>query len=298
MLRRMAAGPKWTVVGAVLLAGCLGPRDYGARGHYQHTEIPVESVSTRQLVSAHVSRYGEPPPLTEAHMLDGGLDGGEHQQDRMLLVFAVELDPVTIDPLSFGVLRADGRRVRPTRVFLAPADEGDENRSLTLIGEFGSAAAPPVAIHIIGTLYAETGEPLQGLDADITSTDEPDRPVVTERLASGPSRCPGARQVVRTYWTDVLTQVGADDLAGIALRLADGRSLAPIEFDDQRQRADDPPTTSGPALGPADDNVLDLCIDDEVAVVHVHFSAGLFTDAGGLPTAAADIALVVAPNRS
>jgi hypothetical protein len=217
---------------------------------------------------------------------------GEHRQDRMLLVFAVELDPLTIDPLRFGVLRADGRRVRPTRVFLAPADEGDENRSLTLVGNFGGAGAPPVAVHVIGSLYAETGEPLQGLDANISSIAEPDRAIVAERVEPGPSRCPAARQVVRTYWTDALAQVGADDLAGISLRLADGRTLAPSEFDDQAVRAED-----APGAGPIDDNVLDLCVDSEVAVVHVHIGAGLFTDARGLPTAAADIALMAAPSQ-
>jgi hypothetical protein len=176
------------------------------------------------------------------------------------------------------------------RVFLAPADEGDENRSLTLTGNFGSAEAPPVAIHVLGELYAETGELLRGLDANITPPEQPDRPLSVERLTSAPARCPASRQVVRTYWTDTLTHVGDVDLAGIELRLADGRTLAPTDFDDQARREGDAVCEPfATCLAPVDDNVLDLCVDADVAVVHVRFAAGLFEDEGGHRNAAADL---------
>jgi hypothetical protein len=64
--------------------------------------------------------------------------------------------------------------------------------------------------------------------------------------------------------------------------------LAPTGFDDQAQREDDP------APGPIDDNVLDLCVDADVAVVHVRFAAGLFEDEGGHGNAAADLTLPAA----
>jgi hypothetical protein len=219
------------------------------------------------------------------------LEGSEFSEDRIVLVFGQELDPLTIDPRAFAIMRGDGRRVRPTRAFLAPADEGDENRSLTLTGNFGSAGSPPVAIHVIGELYAETGASLQGLDAPITPASEPDHPVAAERREPSPSRCPAAQQVIRTYWTDTLTNVGDDDLAGIELRLADGRVIAPSGFDDQARRAEDEQL---PGLGRADDNVLDLCVDAEQAVLHVRFAAGLFADENALPTAAADLNLAPA----
>jgi hypothetical protein len=245
---------------------------------------PVEAeVSTPLLLSAHVSRYGdELPPLGETPT-PRTVEARENEEDRIVLLFARELDPLTLEPRSFGVLRADGHRVRPTRVFLAPADEGDENRSLTLTGNFGSPDAPPVAIHVLGEVYAETGEPLQGLDADITGPEQADRPLSIERLSSSETRCPEARQVLRTYWTDALTQVGDADLAGIELRLADGRKLTPIAFDDQAWREGES------SVGPEDDNVLDLCVDADAAVVHVHFAAGLFADASGHASAAADL---------
>jgi hypothetical protein len=115
---------------------------------------------------------------------------------------------------------------------------------------------------------------------------------VIERLEPNESRCPGAAQMLRSYWTDALTHVGADDLAGIDLRLADGRVVHPIDFDDQARREDDPPCEPSTAcLGPLDDNVLDLCIGASEAVVHLHFKAGLFRDQAGHQSAAADVAI-------
>jgi hypothetical protein len=282
----------------VLTSACLVPATYSKRGQYEHPEPEPAPVVTAMLLSAHVSRFGlEPVPLAET-TTPRMVENSEAQEDRIVLLFARELDPMTIDARSFGVLRADGHRVRPTRVFLAPADEGDENRSLTLTGNFGSAAAPPVAIHVLGALHAETGEALTGLDANITGPEQPDRPLSVERLTSTPGRCPAARQVVRTYWTDTLTHVGDGDLAGIELRLADGRMLAPTGFDDQAWReGEGEGECEPPCLGPVDDNVLDLCVDADVAVVHVRFAAGLFEDEGGTANAAADLILdLVSPS--
>lgn len=282
---------------AMSASACLAPTTYPQRGRYETAEPESVKVSTPLLLSAHVSRYGqEPPSLTET-ATPRMVESNELQEDRIVLLFARELDPLTIDARSFGVLRADGHRVRPMRVFLAPADEGDENRSLTLTGNFGSAGAPPVAIHVLGELYAESGETLRGLDAEITPPEQPDRPLSVERLTSTPGRCPTSRQVVRTYWTDTLTHVGDADLAGIELRLADGRMLTPTDFDDQAQREGDAACEPLSAcLGPVDDNVLDLCVDADAAVVHVRFAAGLFEDEGGHGNAAAD--LVVPGNPS
>jgi hypothetical protein len=275
---------------ALFASACLGPSTYSHRSHFEQPEPEPVQVSTPLLLSAHVSRYGlEPPPLAET-TTPRMVESNELQEDRIVLLFARELDPLTIDARNFGVLRADGHRVRPMRVFLAPADEGDENRSLTLTGNFGSAEAPPVAIHVLGELYAETGEALRGLDAEITPPEQPDRPLSVERLTSTPARCPASRQVVRTYWTDTLTHVGAADLAGIELRLADGRTLVPTDFDDQAQREGEAACEPFAAcLGPVDDNVLDLCVDADAAVVHVRFAAGLFEDEGGHGNAAADL---------
>ena len=271
---------------------CVGATHYSARGHYQRPEAATPAQPQPALLSAHVSRFGDEPPPPSQTETERMLDAGEPAEDQLVLVFGQELDPLTIDPRGFGVIRADGRRVRPKRAILAPADEGDENRSLTLLGNFGSEDAPPVAVHVIGGLHAETGEELAGLDAPITAPTEPDRALLVERLEPSSSRCPEARQVIRSYWTDILSSVGAADLAAVELYLADGRVLAPVDFDDQAVREED-----GDALGPGrgDDNVLDLCVDADEAVVHVRFAAGIFTDLGGRPTAAVDLTLAALP---
>jgi len=285
----VVARPHMLLVPALLAAGCVSG-SYNARDHYANPEPEPAGKPAVSLISAHLTRFGEdPPPLDGEHGRERMVEGGEHTQDALLLVFSEQLDPLTLDPRAFGILRADGRRVRPTRAFLAPADEADENRSVTLLGNFGSESAPPVAVHVLGTLYAESGADLHGLDADITAPSEPDRPVVIERLEPNDSRCPGAAQMIRSYWTDALTHVGADDLASVDLRLADGRVVHPIDFDDQAHREDDPPCPA--CSSPTDDNVLDLCIDTSEAIVHLHFAAGLFRDPAGHPTAAADVTL-------
>lgn len=278
---------------------CVDASTYGVRGHYQGPQQPAAPRPESLLLSAHLSAFGDPPaPLAELRE-PRLLDAGEPAEDRILLVFARELDPMTVDPRGFGVIRADGRRVRPKRAFLAPADEGDENRSLTLIGNFGAEDASPVAVHVIAGLHAESGEDLAGLDAQITPLDEPDRPLLIERLAPSPSRCPEARQVIRSYWSDALTMVGAADLERVELHLGDGRILAPVGFDDQAWREEDQvegevEEGAGASPGRADDNVLDLCVDADEAVVLVRFGAGIFSDGGGRPTAGADLSLATA----
>ena len=298
----MSRGARWLLSGPCLALaaalGCASTGSYGAGGRYTPSEPAAPAAASQpKLVSAHLTRFGvEREPLdqtTRARMVEGD----ERSEDRILLVFADELDPLTVDPLVFGVLRADGRRVRPVRAFLAPADESDENRSVTLIGNFGRPEAPPVAVHVLGSLFSEAGEELRGLDADISLPGEPDRLLIVERLEPGERRCPGAGQVLRTYWSDTLTDVGADDLAGITLRVADGRTFTPSEFDDQALREDEQPCEQpfAACLGPSDDNVLDLCVAEAEPIVHVRVSAGLFRDPGGRETAAASVDLSSPP---
>ena len=66
--------------------------------------------------------------------------------------------------------------------------------------------------------------------------------------------------------------------------------ITPSGFDDQAQRVSDEQSPL-PQLGRADDNVLDLCVDAEQAVLHVRFAAGIFTDASAHPSASADLSL-------
>ncbi|MFV8752521.1 hypothetical protein ACNOYE_18395 [Nannocystaceae bacterium ST9] len=263
-------GPRTLGLVALGLAtlACVGPQQYMARG-YESPKPASEPVATSGLISAHAASYGQV----------GGPD------DVLVLVFASEIDPLGLVPEAFGIVRADGQRVRPVEVRLGPADEGDENRSVILVGEFGEPQAEPIAVHVIGSLFGEAGESFAGLDVEVSPSAAADRLLVIERLGPDPSRCPGAQQVLRTYWSDALAGVAASDLAAIELLLADGSARAPIDFDDHAGREGEV------GLGPADDNVLDLCIDVATPVVRLRIAAGQFTDAQGHATAAAEVAL-------
>lgn len=253
---------------ALALLGCRP--HYHASGHYESPKAPAESTTASGLLSAHVSSHGEP----------------EGYDDVLILVFADEIDPLGLVPEAFGIVRADGRRVRPVAAYLA-ADEGDENRSVILRGAFGSPGHDPLAIHVIAGLFSERGDSYEGLNLGITPHDAPDRVVLVEQLGVDARRCPDAQQVVRLHFSDLLAGVGEHDLAAIELSLADGSKRTPIGFDDQARREGEaaPP-------GPGDDNVLDLCIDVAAPVRRMKVGAGVFTDVEGHATAAVETAIV------
>lgn len=271
---------------AGLTLGCGPPIDYDARARYPKDD-PAAPAPEVLLLSAHLSRFGDAPPTGAA--LDGPrmAETLESGQDRVVLVFARELDPLAIDPRWFAILRGDGRRVRPIRALLAPANEADENRTLVLLGNFGEPGSAPVAVHVIGPLYAETGEPLTGLDAAISGPEQGDRVVFDERRRPGPARCETSGQVVRLYWSDLIAGVELEDLAKFELALADGQVVAPVGFDDHEALVGAP---DGAVFGVRDDNVLDLCVAETAAVVRVRAPAGLFRDERGHPSAAIDTA--------
>lgn len=84
-------------------------------------------------------------PILSAHwaLADAPPFGG---RDGIPLVFAEEVDPMTLDPAAFVVRRSDGSMVVPDLALLAPANEHDENRTVLLLGAFaepGSCSAPP-----------------------------------------------------------------------------------------------------------------------------------------------------------
>ena len=292
---------------ALMPLACVPFGGYVNPARAPSSAAPSPETSSSALLSAQLSAFAVEPAGGSGPRT---LDADERSLDRMVVVFARELDPTTVDPRHFAILRGDGRRVRPVRAVLAPADEGDENRSLTLYGNFGGSQAAPVALHVIGQLYAETGESLEGLDAEILGPEQPDRAVLVERLRPNASRCPGAGQVVRVYWSDRLGPVSSASVAAIELRLADGQRAHPLDFDDQAsvQPESESESESEPAAKPSracaelrgecsgleDDNVLDLCVEREVAVVHLRIAAGALHDASGNPSALVDVDLTAA----
>ncbi len=188
--------------------------------------------------------------------------------DGIAVVFSVEVDAASLRPSAFLVVLADGSRVFPTEAILAPASEGDENRTVLLVGDFGDPRRrPPADVLVIRPLHAESGQSLQGLLSPVTGYDEGGKIVVAQRVETP---CEGGGQRIRTYWTDGLRGVQAEDLAAITVELADGGTARPRAFDDHRLQAQD-----------SEDNVLDLCVMGSSPAIRVSVAAGVFTDPPG-----------------
>jgi hypothetical protein len=219
----------------------------------------VGSASRPAILSAHFA-------LREDETLDG--------DDGLVLVFSAEIDPMGLRADRFSVVLADGRHMMPDRATLAPANESDENRTLLLVGGFGHPGKNPAShVMVIGLLHTEDGRVLQGLASDISPPSTPDAIVHAERVRPGERTCKGARQAVRTYWTDVLRGVRSDDLARVHVALEGGGKARPTRFGDHPVDL---------AEG-GSDNVLDLCLDEDEPARAVHVDAGTFTDATGRP---------------
>lgn len=262
-MRSAILGSLWLGLAGTGGLACTGPEIYGARAPLD--DVRAESVAVGpalELLSAHLTR-----------LPDDGLT-------ELLLVFSAEVDPTTLTPDSFVVVREGGEFVSPERALLDPADEYDENRSVTLRGRFGSPEDdPPTAVRVIGNVYAEEGGALSGLDAPVRAYADADEIVWVEILRPDEHRCAGARQLVRTHWSDNLRGVDPEDLARVEVSFSDGSAVAPVGFDDHAglgSEADDD----------GDDNVLDLCLGRDAPVSAVTIEAGVFEDAAGHPTAA------------
>lgn len=222
------------------------------------------------------------PAILSAHLVradDPELDG----QDGLLVVLDAEVDPAALDARAFALTYDEGEPVVPVRALLSPASEGDENRSVLLLGELYDATAgrEPTHVVVIGALWSEDGRSLEGLSAPVEPLAAGPRVVAAELLAPAPGRCEGAAQLVRTYWSAELRGVGADDLPRVRVFGPGVAPRAPSRFDDHAD-----------AHGEAgQDNVLDLCLDEAVSAPQVTIEAGAFLDPIGHASAAAELAL-------
>ena len=211
--------------------------------------------------------------LTHAHW-DGQSD------PVILLVFAQTVDPSTVIPGHFAVISEGGRRTVPARALLIPANELDEHRSVVLFGDF-TTTGERVPLHVVvrGPVFATTGAPLSPAGASVEGETSPPRLVGAEVMEPAVGRCNGARQVVRTYWSNVLRGVEADDRGRILVTMQSGGSFRPVGFDDHG-------TTADAIDENAEDNVLDVCVDNPGVPAHLQVDSGTFTDPEGHPSLA------------
>ena len=74
--------------------------------------------------------------------------------DGMPVNFKFPLDVSSLSETDFEVLDSLGNKHTPICVSLAPANEKGENRTVLLLGEFGTAVTnPPVEVRVIGDLF-------------------------------------------------------------------------------------------------------------------------------------------------
>lgn len=219
-----------------------------------------------------------------------GLCRGSNNQDGMPIIFSHPIDDNTLNTDDFRVTSASGGVFTPSCATLNPAIDAGENRTVLLIGEFGSGNDDePVLVEVIGELRSSsTVQPI--LDFNGTSVEViplaagpeiilaevlPETQWILDRAggqAEG-SGCPsdGTQQIIRVKWTGGITKPGGDEVDDrereqyrVTIETAEGntRELAPF------------------ALGNLNDNDNnhDLCLDTTDTVVRVFFPAGFVTD--------------------
>ena len=219
----------------------------------------------------------ESPLLSARFVREGG------SEDELLLVFSGRVDAPTLQAVDFIVVRDDGSRIFPRRAMLAPADERDEHRSVLLQGDFGDGASR--ALQVVGYLFTVDGVALESVDGELGAEAEPDVLVAVEPLEPQAGRCEGAAGMVRTYWSDRLGALGPGTRERITVELTDGAPVHPSALDDHGAQGE-------AGEGPADDNVLDLCLDTDVRVSAVRVDAAAVVDAGGRASAAGRLELL------
>jgi hypothetical protein len=254
------------------VCGCFGVGWVGAAA----CQPTAPSQTLRVPIPAAGAPAVAPPREPEPAILSAHLEAAEDPTSVVLVVvFASELDPTSVEPGAFRVMRSDGTTVLAREASLAPANEADENRTVWLVGAFGTA---PTDVMVDGRVYGELGESFEGALAPIDPYDAPGRVVLAMRLSVAERRCEEFQHVVRLFWSDSVRKVDSADLAVIAVTLSDGSVVAPARLDDhdledQRQQ----------------DNVLDLCVAEPSPPVSVEIPEGTFCDPAGHPSAAVKV---------
>jgi hypothetical protein len=139
------------------------------------------------------------------------------QLDGMPVNFKFPLDVSSLSETDFEVVDRLGNIHTPNCVSLAPANENGENRSVLLLGEFGTAVTnPPVEVRVIGDLF--TTDTISGESAcsEITNLSG----ITTTNiipLADGPSlffaqkidgnlnECNSGTQTIQVAWNGGIT---------------------------------------------------------------------------------------------
>ena len=154
--------------------------------------------------------------------LDNGLPGLLCNQpgsllDGMPVNFKFPLDASTLSESDFEVVDNLGNIHIPMCAVLAPANENGENRTVLLIGEFGTAITnPPVEVRVVGDLFTSdtfSGESacseIINLNGSITTNVIPlaDGPSLffAQRIDGDLNECNSGTQTIQVAWNGGIT---------------------------------------------------------------------------------------------
>ena len=182
----------------------------------QDDEKPQGEVKQDALVSGFFGLDNALPSLLLCNQLGGQLDG-------MPVNFKYPLNASSLSETDFEVVDSLGNIHTPLCVSLAPANENGENRTVLLLGEFGTPVTnPPVEIRIVGDLF--TTDPLSGESAcpaimnlnGITTTNViplADGPSLffAQRIDGNLNECSSGTQTIQVAWNGGVTPFIDDD---------------------------------------------------------------------------------------
>ena len=160
--------------------------------------------------------------------LDNGLPGLLCNQpgsllDGMPVNFIFPIDASTLSASDFEVLDSLGNIHIPMCAILAPANESGENRTVLLIGQFGTAVTnPPVEVRIVGDLFTTDTLPGESACSEIINLNG----IATTNvipLADGPNlffaqkidgnlnECNSGTQTIQVAWNGGITPYVSGD---------------------------------------------------------------------------------------
>ena len=139
------------------------------------------------------------------------------QLDGMPVNFKFPLDASSLSETDFEVLDGLGNIHIPICAFLAPANENGENRTVLLLGEFGTAVTnPPVEVRVVGDLFTTntlSGESacsgIINLNGTTTTNIIPlnDGPSLffAQRIDGNLNECNSGTQTIQVAWNGGIT---------------------------------------------------------------------------------------------
>ena len=139
------------------------------------------------------------------------------QLDGMPVNFMFPIDVSTLSESDFEVVDSLGNIHTPICVSLAPANENGENRTVLLLGEFGTAVTnPPVEVRVVGNLFTTdtfSGESacseiinLNGITtSNVIPLDDGPSLFFAQRIDGNLSECITGTQTIQVAWNGGIT---------------------------------------------------------------------------------------------